>query len=155
MYKYKFNTQTQLGSLFGVSSHVIGRWLVAIGLRTSKERPTAAAHQGGYCETAPSHGNGYHWAWHAEKTVAALEAAGHRRVSPQPVDLVEPPPLLGPFEIRACEQGKTEVVGADRNVSVIVCGERNAKIVLGLLHLAHRYGKFGASESGQSLLPPI
>ncbi len=146
MYRYKYLTQTQVGSIFGTSSHVVGRWLIEIGLRTAKGRPTATAHQGGYNEAVPSHGSGYHWAWHAEKTVAALEAAGHRRACPPPLNLVEPPPLLGPFEARASETGQTEVVGADGNVSIIVSGEKNSKFLVELLNLAHRFGKLGASH---------
>jgi hypothetical protein len=144
MYRYKLMTQTQVGKLFGVSSHVVGRWLVEIGLRNDRGRPSLQAHQGGYCETAPSHGSGYHWAWHAEKTVTALEAAGHRRVSPAPVELVEPPRLLGPFTTRQGEGGQIEVVGADGNVGVLVSGERNANSVVALMNLAHRHGKLGA-----------
>lgn len=150
MYRYKLLTQTQVGSLFGVSSHVIGRWLIEIGLRTLKGRPTAAAHQGGYCGPAPSHGNGYHWAWHSEKTVAALEVAGHRRISPPPLDLVEPPSLLGPFAARTCEDGRIEVVSGDGSVGVIVVGERNAKTVVRLLNLAHRFGKLRGSQTGET-----
>jgi len=143
VYKYKIMSQTQLGRLFGVTSHVVGRWLVEIGLRTSKGRPSTAAHQGGYCEISPCHGNGYHWVWNVEKTVPALEQAGHRRMSPPPLDLVEPPSLVGPFEARECEDGRIEVVSSDGNVGVIVVGERNAKTVLNLLNLANRYGKLG------------
>jgi hypothetical protein len=51
--KYKCLTQTQLGSLFGASSHEVGKWLVEVGLRDKKtKKPTDAAHRGGFCETA-------------------------------------------------------------------------------------------------------
>ena len=142
-YKYKTMTQTQLGSLFGTTSHKVGRWLVEIGLRTPEGRPSREAYQGRYCETAPAHGGGYHWAWATQKTVEALERAGHRRVNPPPLDLVEPLPLAGPFTDRMSEDGRVEVVGADGNVGVIVMGEENARAVIQLLNLAHRHGKLG------------
>ncbi len=151
MYRYKLMTQTQLGKLFGVSSHVVGRWLVEVGLRTDRGRPSVRAHREGYCETAPSHGNGYHWAWDAAKTVTALETAGHRRVSPAPNDLVEPPRLTGPFVARTGVDGQTEVVGADGNVGVIVVGERNAKTVISLLNLAYRHGKLGSEVTQRAI----
>ncbi len=150
MYKYRLMTLTQLGSLFGTTSHQVGKWLVQIGLRTTNGKPSQEAFKGKFCETTPSHGQGYHWAWVVDRTVAALERAGHQRVSPPPLDLVEPPPLLGPFQARTSEKGQTEIVGADGHVSVIVSGERNAKIVVGLLNLAHRVGKLRGSQTGET-----
>jgi hypothetical protein len=134
-------TQTQLGSLFGTTSHQIGKWLLEIGLRTESGKPSTEAFQGKYCETAPSHGQGYHYVWVVDKTVTALERAGHRRINPPPLDLVEPPPLIGPFSERVCTDGRVEILGSDGSVSLIVLGEQNAGFVLRLLHLAHAHGK--------------
>ena len=136
MFKYRIMTQTQLGKVFGTTSHEIGKWLVEIGLRQADGKPSREAFDGAYCEAAPSRGQGYHWAWVAEKTVPALERAGHRRVVPPPLELVDPPSLAGPFTARARGDGQFEIVGSDGNVGVIVVGERNAKPVLSLLNLA-------------------
>lgn len=140
--KFKFPTltQTQIGKLFGVTSHKIGRWLQNIGLRSDDGRPTRQAHQEGYCEQVPSRGQGYYWVWRSEKTVEALVREGHQPVSPPPLDLVEPPALAGPFTRRDGEGGVTEIVGSDGGVVVVVLGERNAGWMLRLLNTAHQYG---------------
>lgn len=144
MFRYQFITVSQLGALFGVSSDKAGRWLVDIGLRIKEGRPSQKAHQEGYVETAPSRGQGYVWAWHAEKTVAALEAVGLRRVSPPPLDLVGTPALVAPFSIRAVEDGAFDLVSADGGVAVRVWGSQNAERVRKLLDLADRCGRLGA-----------
>src|SRR5262249_39816398 len=86
MYKYEFMTLTQLGQLFGVTSHQLGRWLVNIGLRNDQKRPAKKAFDGDYCKMGPSRGDGYNWIWNTEKTVEALTQAGHKMVSPPPLD---------------------------------------------------------------------
>ena len=40
MFRFPYMTLTQLGQLFGVSSHQIGKWLRAMGLRTNENRPS-------------------------------------------------------------------------------------------------------------------
>jgi len=140
-------TLSQLGSLFGVTSHKAGKWLVDIGLRTAEGRPSRRAHQEKFVETAPSRGQGYIWAWHAERTVAALEEAGHRRVSPPPLDLVEPPALVAPFSLRPVESGAFDLVSADGGVGMRVWGSKNAEQVRKLLDLAGRFGKLGGVVS--------
>ncbi len=141
MFKFKFMTLTQLGQLFGVTSHKLGKWLVDIGLRTSEGKPSAQAYREKIVETAPSRNQGYIWAWHAERTVVALEEAGHRRVSPPPLDLVEPPALVAPFSLRTVEGGAFDLVSADGGVAVRVWGSQNAEQVRRLLDLAGRFGK--------------
>lgn len=145
MYKYEFMTLTQLGQLFGVTSHQLGRWLVDIGLRNEKKRPSQKAFDGDYCKTGPSRGEGYNWIWHTEKTVQALTSAGHKMVSPPPLDLVEPPRLVGPFTQRLGDSGMTEIAGGDGSVTTFVVGEKNAKVVCLLLNVAHRLGKIGTA----------
>jgi len=145
VFKFKHMTLTQLGQLFGVTSHRVGKWLVDIGLRTNEGRPSAQAHRGQFVETAPSRNQGYIWAWHAERTVAALEEAGHHRVSPPPLDLVEPPALVDPFSLRPAEGGAFDIVSADGGVGVRVWGSTNAALVRKLLDLAARYGELGAN----------
>ncbi|HMP03152.1 MAG TPA: hypothetical protein PKD86_00370 [Gemmatales bacterium] len=137
--KYNYLTQTQIGSLFGESSHKIGKWLVELGLRDEKsKKPTNEAHRGGYCETAPSGQVGYHWVWNAEKTVERLRQANHRLLSDLPEELVEPPTLTGPFRISAsCSK---EVLNADGTLAVRAGCRRNAVVVMKLLDFAYQRG---------------
>jgi hypothetical protein len=148
VFKYQVMTLSQLGSLFGVTSHKVGKWLMDIGLRTTEGRPSRRAHQEKFVETAPSRNQGYVWAWHAESTVAALEEAGHRRVSPAPLDLVEPPALVAPFSLRPAEGGACDLVSADGGVAVRVWGSQNAEQVRRLLDLAGRFGKLNTGLTG-------
>ena len=75
-----YKSMTDLGKLFGVSSHIIGRWLTRIGLRTPHGNPSRTARDQGMIRAIPNGRNDdkYH-IWHTEKTVAALEKAGHKR----------------------------------------------------------------------------
>lgn len=75
-------TMREIGKSFGVSSHVIGRWLIDIGLRTADKKPSAAAHHGGYVEQSGLQNGGYFWKWHGQKTIAALQQAGHPKSAP-------------------------------------------------------------------------
>jgi hypothetical protein len=74
----KFLSQTELGKLFGVSSHAVGKWLIAVGLRTVNKKPSSKAFNDGFVEQRDSTQPGtYFWVWHREKTLAVLAAAGH------------------------------------------------------------------------------
>ena len=136
MFKFEFMTQTQIGELFGVSSHQIGKWLVEIGLRTIKKYPSGLAFEGNFVSQAPSRNDGYNWVWHSAKTVAALEKAGHRRIPNPPLHLVEPPKLVGPFGKRGNFANGYDIVNGDGSVAVVVTGERNAEFLARLLNLA-------------------
>ncbi len=73
----EFWTMKQIGAAFGVSSHVIGKRLKEIGLRTADGKPSRVAFDGGYC--APhwtSDGEHYCWAWERTKTIEALQRSG-------------------------------------------------------------------------------
>jgi hypothetical protein len=137
-FKYKFLTQTQLGRLFGVSSHKIGGWLVEVSLRTEDKRPSDRAHHDGFCTTAPSGSTGYHWVWNSQKTVRALQEAGHALVSDAPSELVEPSVLNGPFSMSPTRT--KEILNTDGSVAVSVMNEQSARIVLKLLNTSHRHG---------------
>lgn len=137
--RYKYLTQTQLGTLFGATSHEVGRWLVEVGLRDPKtKKPTDNAHRGGYCETAPSGQSGYHWVWEAQKTVQRFLEAGRKLLNELPEELVEPPPLSGPF--RVDEASPQDVVSCDGSLVVRAAYRRNAKVVTRLLNLAYQQG---------------
>jgi hypothetical protein len=98
-YRYEFMNLTQLGELFGGSSHQVGSWLVTIGLRTEDKRPSKKAFDDFYVTEGPSRGQGYNWVWNSVKTAAAFESAGHKRVFPAPLGLVTPAVLIGPFTL--------------------------------------------------------
>ena len=51
-YEYKLLNLTPMGKLFRVSSHVVGRWLVEIGLRTQDKKPSARALNEGFLDQA-------------------------------------------------------------------------------------------------------
>ena len=71
---------TELGRLYGVSSHVVGRWLKGLGLRTQDGRPSPEAHAQGYVAQRPSRQPGtYFWIWHAAKTTAILDGMRYPR----------------------------------------------------------------------------
>ena len=70
-----FLTQTQLGKLYGVSSHQIGKWLKNLGLRTEDGKPSKKAIRDGMVKQAPSTQPGtYFWNWHKAKTCAVFDA---------------------------------------------------------------------------------
>src|SRR5262245_36406561 len=80
----EYLTMTEIGRLFGVSSHVIGRKLNEIGLRNGR-KPSGAAFNGGYCEERwASDLRGYCWAWAKTKTIESLEGAGMKRIDQPP-----------------------------------------------------------------------
>ena len=137
----EFVTQTELGRLFGATSHVIGKWLVECGLRTETRKPSRTAFKGGFVEQAPSGRNGgYFYVWHQEKAIAALRSAGHRlkRQYEPPTDSR----LRGPFEARKSSRNGYEIVGGDGDVGMWGTGQTNAESVVLLLNLAYQHGKF-------------
>lgn len=77
----EYFSQTELGRLYGVSSHKIGSWLVELGLRNAQKKPSAKAFDGGFVSRRESRQpETYFWVWHAEKTMQALDQAGKKRV---------------------------------------------------------------------------
>lgn len=79
--QYDTVNQTQLGEMFGTTSHKIGKWLIDAGLRTKNKKPSYTAFNEGYVTTSHNgRGNGWYYVWRREPTVAALEALGHQRV---------------------------------------------------------------------------
>jgi hypothetical protein len=143
--EFEFSTMRQLGRLFGVSSHEMGRWLVAIGLRSMDKRPSYDAFDRKFVEQAPTgRGTGYFWVWHTEKTVAALERAGYRRIGqeekkPEPTGDV---PLVGPFTARQSSVNGYEVLDANGVVGVWVAGQVNVGPAVASLNLGHDHGLF-------------
>lgn len=140
-FRYKKLSQRQLGQLYGVSSHEIGKRLAKIGLRDEKTgKPTPRAHQDGFCDMAPSGQAGYCWAWNVEKTVPEFSNGGYRLLSELPEELVDPVPLNGPF--RASASCPKEILNADDSLAARTTSLRNAEVLLKLLNLAHERGVF-------------
>jgi hypothetical protein len=136
--KFKNETMTQgrLAKLFvDTSSHDVGRWLCSVGLRDPQtKKPTRKAHDEGYCQTDSS-GQFYQWVWNSQKTVTALQAAGHKMLPDPPEDLIEVGPLCGPFTISG-----NEVVSADGSLAARASNRTNAEVLLRLLQMAHKTG---------------
>lgn len=146
-------TQTELAQIFGVSPHVVGDWLVDVGLRNEKKRPSSYAHNGGFIETLSNGSWGYRWVWNARKTVAALIDDGHHPVSPPPGDLIEATTLRGPFKWRKNENGTHEITGSDGFPVVWVLGDQNGRVLTKLMNLADERGVFERIKP-QSPEPP-
>ena len=71
-YTFKHMTLTQLGQLFGVSSHNVGKWLKSLGLRDEEGLPTKKAHDGRYCKQTLAGDKGTLWLGeniHLESTI--------------------------------------------------------------------------------------
>jgi hypothetical protein len=80
----EFFTMKEIGVVFGVSSHAIGRKLKELGLRNSDGKPSRAAFDGGFCMPHWAHDlQGYCWAWEKTKTIEALERNGLTRAAEQ------------------------------------------------------------------------
>ncbi len=142
-FKYEHMTLSQIGEVFGASSHQVGRWLTQIGLRyESKQgrKPSRDAYAGGYVKDVPSRGQGYIWAWHTEKTAKALEDAGHKIAIQPGHELLAPCRLNGPFEYRPNAQFGHEIVNGDGTVAICVSGEQNAQFLTNLLNIADKHG---------------
>src|SRR5262245_42399483 len=102
-FRYEYLSLTQVGDVFGVTSHQVGRWLAEIGLRCEAKkglRPSRQAHDGGYVKDVGTGTGGYMWVWHADKTVKALQETGHRVAIPPWHDLLAECRLNGPFHAR-------------------------------------------------------
>jgi hypothetical protein len=145
----EYSTLTDIGTKFGCSSHVIGKWLAALGLRVVGGDPTPTAKARGLVKTAPTgRGEGDHphpfFIWHTEKTVKLLENAGHRQVQmPEPHHAAPSSKLLvGPFSNRVSGTEGYEILNGNGNAFGWVTGEGPATWVVRLLNLADKHGKF-------------
>jgi len=76
-----YASQTEIGELYEVSSHVVGRWLKALGLRTDDGRPSQKAFDEHFVAQRSSRGEGtYFWVWHRERTTELLDREHGRSV---------------------------------------------------------------------------
>lgn len=85
---------TELGRVYGVSSHVVGRWLKGLGLRTADGRPSPEAFAQGYVSQRPSrHPGTYFWIWHTDKTTGILDGMRYPRAAT--TEVFDPDTVLG------------------------------------------------------------
>ncbi len=139
-YKQEFINMVDLGRLFGVSSHKVGKWLKELNLRDKYGTPTRQAYDQKLLSYDYERWGTYTTLWNAERTVSVLEEAGHTRIADPPDDLVEPPRLKGPFSVQQADRGKWHISGTDGEVVVFVVGQENARFIGRLLNTAERSG---------------
>jgi len=154
-FRFPYMTQTQLGKLFGTTSHKIGQWLKKIGLRDAEGKPTEKAHDGGFCTQAQSGQCGYHWTWHSEKTIAALRKAGYALVANPPQSLVNPAILNGPYSIRQSASAEFAIENADGSVSLWANNSMTAHVVIKILNALHKTGVIDRMCEQQRLLQSV
>lgn len=79
----EYGTMREIGRLFGVTNHTVGRKLKAIGLRTPDGKPSHEAFARGLVEQKfTDDRRHYCWVWHTARTVPLLELAGLVRKLP-------------------------------------------------------------------------
>ena len=77
-------SQTELGKLYGVSSHQIGKWLKGLSFRTRDGQPSREALSSGLVARAPSTQPGtYFYVWHAQRTTEQLDGMCYPRAAVQ------------------------------------------------------------------------
>jgi hypothetical protein len=75
-----YMTMTQIGKLYGVSSHKIGKWLRGLGLRDADGTPSAEAFNDNFVVQRPSRQPGtYFYVWNRALTTALLDAMQYPR----------------------------------------------------------------------------
>ena len=79
MQQNEYLTQTQLGKIYGVTSHVIGKWLTGLGLREAG-KPSRTAFNEGFVRQAPSsQPETYFYVWNKAKACEVLDGMGYPR----------------------------------------------------------------------------
>lgn len=76
----KYLSQRELGTIYGVSSQFIGRWLKGLGLRTEDGSPSTRAFNEGFVSQRPStQPDTYFYVWHRDKTCEQFDGMGYPR----------------------------------------------------------------------------
>lgn len=71
---------TEICRIYGVSSHVVGRWFKGLGLRTESGQPSIQAFNERYVSQRTGRYPGtFFYVWHAEKTTAILDGMCYPR----------------------------------------------------------------------------
>jgi hypothetical protein len=142
----EYESQTELALRYGVTSHVIGRWLAELGLRVIGADPTQKAHDLGLVLQRPSdRGDGKHpcWVWHVVKTTKLLNDAGHKEIFyPEPHN---DNPLIGPFGCRLSGTDSWEIHNSDGKTFCWVVGEKPARFLVKVLNALYKFDKLPRS----------
>ncbi|HBN78430.1 MAG TPA: hypothetical protein DD473_21995 [Planctomycetaceae bacterium] len=131
---------TEVGRIFGISSHVLGNWLKENGFRRGYGNPSPEAYERKLVDTSYNTYGTYNVLWDAEKLSQILEEAGFEKVNPPPDDLVEQVDLEGPFSIEPTDDGPINLVDGNQNRLITVHGQSNSVVVAKILNLAHESG---------------
>ncbi len=154
-FRFAHMSLTQLGELFGVTSHKIGKWLKDLDLRDEESLPTKKAHEGRYCKQTSAGEKCTLWVWETEKTVAVLKKEGHPMLLDPPRDLVSPAILNGPFTVRATANSICVIENADGSDCVRVNNSMTAEVIVRLLNAAHKSGHLYRMCQSQRLLQTV
>lgn len=77
-----YSTMKELGTIFGTTSHKVGRKLREMGLRTRDGKPSPTAFRAGLCGQRWTHDHtNYCWAWHTEKVTKMIRENGFGEVT--------------------------------------------------------------------------
>jgi len=140
MFDHEYANLTALGRKFGVSSHVVGRWLDELGLRKVGKAPSRRAFDLGLPKKAPTNrGDGHYFIWHLEKTVKLLEEAGHRRIQEESPPSAPKPMLVAPFSLK--QSGDYyEILNGDGDVFCWCLGKTGAAFIVKIFNRANDCG---------------
>lgn len=151
-FRFAYMSLRQLGELYGVTSHKVGKWLKDLELRDEEGLPTKKAHDGRYCKQTSAGEKCTLWVWEAEKTVAVLKNDGHPMLLDPPRDLVSPAILNGPFAVRATSDSICVIENGDESDCIRVNNKMTADVVVRLLNAAHKSGHLDRMCQPQRLL---
>lgn len=81
MNENEYVTMTDLGNIYGVSSHKVGKWLRELGLRNADGSPSAEAFSEKLVVQRPSTQPGtYFYVWNRVLTTALLDGMQYPRI---------------------------------------------------------------------------
>jgi hypothetical protein len=130
---FEYLTQSQLGQLFGATSHKIGRWLKELGFKRPDNRPSDEAILSGMANNVTI--DSVHFpVWNKEGVVTLLEANGHRRsdsTEPETPSHRNEVTLVGPFAARHNGGDGYEILDGNGDVGiwVIDTGRKYSRIL--------------------------
>jgi hypothetical protein len=148
MSEHEFESLTDLGRRYGVSSHEMGRWLAKLGLRRVGGLPTDKARELGLVKQIPTgRGEGFFFVWNVVKTMRVLKKeSGHEPLAEpiqqnariEGVSEFDAPckPLTGPFDRIGSGDG-WQIVNGNGAVILWTMDEDVAKKVTRVLQLAY------------------
>lgn len=81
-----YATMKSIGKDFGTTSHQVGKWLTALGLRDNGHPTSKAFDQSFVTQCDSTQPGTYFYVWHRKRTTDALIRAGHKVAvsSPEP-----------------------------------------------------------------------